>query len=157
MLEQPEIMTNMTQSMTSIKMQRQNTTRETRLVKVRDTSFQWSKVSLVQDCSRTGNNNELRKGQRSRRKQLKQTKCDHIVTKFCARNLYRPREEVLSCAREFTVRARKFDRLRETRHQRFNFAWRSFTERAKLWQNHADRNDFARDQKIFRAKVQTSL
>ena len=150
-------------SMTSTKMQRQDITQETRLVKVRDTSFQWSKVSLVQDCSRTGNNNELRKGQRSRRKQLKQTKewiCWHKISReepFQAawRSLmsretdFRPRESVSSS--------------REIRHQGFNFARNHFCFAR-------DRNGFAQDRmfsretdmisretKRCRAKVQTSF
>ena len=113
---------------------------------------------VVQDCSRTRNNNELKKRQRSGRKQLKQTKkwkCWHRISGEkplqAVRRSSNPRETVLQPARK------KFHSSRETRHQLFNFARRSFSDRAKFWQNRTDRNDFARDQKGFRAKVQTSF
>ena len=102
---------------------------------------------VVQDCTQTGNNNELRKGQRSGRKTAKTDQkviCWHKISREkplqAAWRSSKPREKVLQTAREI------------------------FTARAKFWQNRTDRNDFARDTKDFtrdtkrfRAKVQTSL
>ena len=62
---------------------------------------------IVQDCSQTRNNNELKKRQRSGRKQRKQTEKVNADTRFRAKNLSRPREKVSQAAREsFTSRAK---------------------------------------------------
>ena len=63
---------------------------------------------IVQDCSQTRNNNELKRRQRSGRKQQKTDQKWNADTRFRARNLSRPHEEVLRRARQFSGRARKF-------------------------------------------------
>ena len=66
------------------------------------------KSVVVQDCSRTRNNNELKRRQRSGRKQQKQTKKVNADTRFRAKNLSRPREEVKRRARQISGRAKMF-------------------------------------------------
>ena len=94
---------------------------------------------VVQDYSRTRNNNELKRRQRSGRKQQKnRPKSENADTRFRARNLYRPREEVLRRARQFVKPHEKVSSSREIRHQRFNFV-RDKIDFAR------DKNDFARE------------
>ena len=75
---------------------------------LRSSILSCSQGVIVQDCSQTGNNDELKKRQRSRRKQQKKIKKVNADTRFRAKNLSRPHEEVKLRARQFSGRARAF-------------------------------------------------
>ena len=62
---------------------------------------------IVQDCSWTRNNNELKKRQRSGRKQQKQTKKGDMLTQDFARGTFTGRAKKLNVARDRFQAARE--------------------------------------------------
>ena len=111
----------------------------------------------VQDCSRTGNNKWTQKKAAFETQTTKIDQkwiCWHKISREeplqAAWRSSKPRETVLQAAWEsFAGSARKFQSSRKTRQQRFNFARRSFTVRAKIWKNCTDWRNFARDKNDF--------